>query len=110
MAAGAAFVLASAFALPQQASIVIRAAAARVRCTERADGAGSVRRPGLGEMADIERGLQWWVRYALVPVLGSGGVAAAVVAYINRPDATAKPEPAAAAAPASVATAQAATA
>src|SRR5436190_504165 len=36
-------------------------------------------------MAEIERGLQWWVRYALVPVLGSGGLAAAVVAYINRP-------------------------
>jgi|GraSoiStandDraft_4_1057263.scaffolds.fasta_scaffold430281_2 hypothetical protein len=59
-------------------------------------------------MAEIERGLQWWVRYALVPVLGSGGLAAAVVAYINRP-AAAPPAPAANAATPAAATTTAAT-
>ncbi len=35
-----------------------------------------------------EHGLKWWVRYVIVPVIGSGGVIAVIVALINRPPPT----------------------
>lgn len=32
-----------------------------------------------------EHGLKWWVRYVIVPIIGSGGVIAIIVALLNRP-------------------------
>jgi hypothetical protein len=31
-----------------------------------------------------ETGLRWWIRYALVPLIGGGGLVAVLVAVINR--------------------------
>lgn len=34
---------------------------------------------------DKETGFRWWLRYVIVPLIGSGGIIAIVVAVINRP-------------------------
>jgi len=36
-------------------------------------------------MSDSESGFNWWIRYVIIPLIGSGGIAAVVVAIINRP-------------------------
>ena len=36
-------------------------------------------------MADIETGFRWWMRYVLVPLIGTGGAIALLAAWINKP-------------------------
>jgi hypothetical protein len=35
-------------------------------------------------MAEVEHGLKWWIRFVIVPVVGSGGLIALFVGYGNR--------------------------
>ena len=32
-----------------------------------------------------EKGLKWWLTYVIIPLIGSGGIIAIIVAYINQP-------------------------
>lgn len=41
-------------------------------------------------MPDIEKGFKWYLRYVLVPLIGTGGVVAIIVAFIIRPPQTSK--------------------
>jgi hypothetical protein len=34
---------------------------------------------------DKERGFKWWLRYVIVPIIGSGGVVAIIIALMTRP-------------------------
>jgi hypothetical protein len=36
-------------------------------------------------MSETEAGGKWWIRYVVVPLIGSGGIVAIVVALLNRP-------------------------
>ena len=38
----------------------------------------------MSNKAGEERGLYWWVRYVVVPIIGGGGVIAIIVAFIAR--------------------------
>ena len=43
-------------------------------------------------MAESETGLKWWLRYVVVPLVGSGGIVALIVAFLNRPAAPPNPQ------------------
>ena len=36
-------------------------------------------------MSELEKGLKWWLRYVIVPMLAGGGVLATLVAFLLRP-------------------------
>ena len=36
-------------------------------------------------MPDTENGLRWWIRYVLVPLVGTGGIVAVIAAWVTRP-------------------------
>jgi hypothetical protein len=39
-------------------------------------------------MDEPEKGIKWWLRYVIVPILGTGGIVAVVVAVLSRPPST----------------------
>jgi len=39
-------------------------------------------------MDEPEKGIKWWLRYVIVPILGTGGIIAVVVAVLSRPPST----------------------
>ncbi len=43
-------------------------------------------------MSEMEKGVKWWLRYVIVPLVGGGGVIALLVAFINKPDVPMNPE------------------
>lgn len=42
----------------------------------------------MSKNSELESGAKWWVRYVIVPVLGSGGLIAIIVGFMNRPQPT----------------------
>ena len=41
-----------------------------------------------------EHGAKWWIRYVVIPLVGTGGVTAVVVGLLSRPSAVVSPMPA----------------
>jgi hypothetical protein len=36
-------------------------------------------------MSETEKGIKWWIRYVIVPLIGGGGLIALIIALVNQP-------------------------